>query len=60
MLNIHDSVMYVAMCMPMKCAYVIHVPIGKQPIRLTYSHMTNIYIYVGRPLERLGFFINTL
>ena len=59
--------------MPMNLAYIIHVPIRKQPIRLTYSHVTNIYIYIyiiyiyiyiyiyiGRPLERLGFSINSL
>ena len=40
--------------MPMKFAYVIHVPTREQPIRLWDSHMTRVYIYMGRPLERLG------
>ena len=34
------------MHMSMKFAYIIHVPTRKQPIRLTYSHMTRIYIWV--------------
>ena len=34
------------MRMPMKFAYVIHVPTKKQPIRLTYSHVTKIYIWL--------------
>ena len=30
----HDRVMLVAICMPMKFTYVIHVPTREQPIRL--------------------------
>ena len=33
----------------MPVAYIIHVPIRGQPMRLGSSHVTDIYIYMNEP-----------
>ena len=50
----YDRVMQVTIRILRKFAHVIQVLTREQPIRLQDSHMTKIYIYMGRPLERSG------
>ena len=50
----YDTVMQAPICILRKFAHVIQVPTREQPIRLQDSHVTKIYIYTGRPLERSG------
>ena len=41
----------------MHIPYVIHVPIRGQPMRLGDSHVTEIYIYMNGPLEKVRSFL---